>query len=75
MSKEHFLVRMNRTSTTKAGFIASLLYTIFVCLPIFVIVYILMNVAFVIMNITRFIKKTIKNAKTKFKSKSTKRVS
>jgi hypothetical protein len=51
------------------AYILSFLYLVFVCLPLFIFVYSLITVSFWIMDIHKFYKKTIKYAKTKFKSK------
>lgn len=55
-------------------YIISFFYLVFVCLPLFLIIYVLVEVLFFIRDSTRYIKKTIKNAKTKFKSKPSQRV-
>lgn len=57
------------------AYIISFFYLVFVCFPLFLLVYVFVDIAFFIRDSIRFIKKTIKNAKTKFKSKLTKRVS
>lgn len=57
------------------AYIISFFYVLLVCLPLFLIIYVSVDIAFFIRDAIRFIKKTIKNAKTKFKSKLTKRVS
>lgn len=57
------------------AYILSFLYLIFVCLPVFLIVYLGVDIAFFIRDSYRLIKKTIKNAKAKFKPKPTKSLS
>ena len=49
------------------AYILSFLYLIFVCLPVFLIVYLGVDIAFFIRDSYRLIKKTIKNAKAKSK--------
>jgi hypothetical protein len=55
--------------------IISFFHLIFVCLPVFVFLYVIVEVFFFIRDSHRLIKKTIKNEKTKFKSKPTERLS
>ena len=51
------------------GIIVSFIYLVFVCLPLFAILYISIDIVFFIRDVNLFIKKTIKHAKTKLKSK------
>jgi hypothetical protein len=53
------------------AFILSILYLIFICLPVFIFVNILIEVVFNSREIYRFVKKTIKYAKAKFEPKPT----
>lgn len=47
--------------------ILSVLHIVFVCIPVFLIVYVFVDLAFRIRDLIRFIKKTIKYAKAKLK--------
>lgn len=57
------------------AYILSFLYLVFICTPIFILVYSAITIAFLISDIKKFYKKTIKNAKAKFKSKPSQSVS
>lgn len=62
----------------KANFISYIiagLYLFFVCIPAFLFVYLSVEIFFFIRGINNFIKKTIKNAKTKCQPKPTERLS
>lgn len=47
--------------------ILSVLHIVFVCIPVFLIVYVFVDLAFRFRDLIRFIKKTIKHAKAKLK--------
>lgn len=47
--------------------ILSALHIVFVCIPVFLIVYVVVDLAFRIRDLIRLIKKTIKHAKAKLK--------
>lgn len=49
------------------AFILALLHVVLVCIPTFIAVYVLLEVAFAIIDTIKFIKKTIKHAKAKLK--------
>ena len=53
------------------SFLLTGLYLFFVCLPLFVTIYVLIDVVFFVRDSNLFIKKTIKNAKAKLVSKLT----
>lgn len=53
------------------AYILSFLYLVFICFPIFLLIYVGVDVAFFIRDSIRHVKKTIKYAKAKFKSKPT----
>lgn len=57
------------------AYLIAAIYLFFVCIPIFIFVYISMKVAFLLIDINSFYKKTIKYAKAKCQSKSTERLS
>lgn len=57
------------------AYIISFLYLLLVCVPIFLFVYCLVTITFWIIDIKKFYKKTIKNAKAKFKPKPSQSVS
>lgn len=51
--------------------IISALYLFLICIPVYLLVYSSVTVVFSIIGAINFIKKTIKNAKAKFKPEST----
>lgn len=71
MSNErHYEVPPYKPCKVKAiAFILSFLHIVFVCIPVFVAVYVLVELMFASRDSIRFIKKTIKHAKAKLKPK------
>lgn len=57
------------------AYILSFIHLVFVCIPIFLLVYGTVYVAFFLKDIISYLKKTIKYAKAKFKSEPTEGVS
>lgn len=57
------------------SYLIAAIYLIFVCVPVFIVVYTSMKVAFLLIDINSFYKKTIKYAKAKCQSKSPERLS
>ena len=55
--------------------ILSFFHLVFICIPIFLIVYVGVDIAFFVRDSIRYVKKTIKYAKAKFKSEPTEGVS
>lgn len=51
------------------AYILGALHLVFVCLPVFLFVYVFVDVAFRVRDLIRYIKKTIKHAKAKPKPK------
>ena len=49
--------------------ILSFLHLFFICLPIFIIIYLGVDIVFFIRDVYKFLKKTIKHAKAKFEPK------
>ena len=49
--------------------ILSIIHVVFVCIPVFLAVYVMMELMFATRDSIRFIKKTIKHAKAKLKPK------
>lgn len=63
------LVQKNRKVRFFA-WILTILYTIFICVPIAVFIYVTVHLFFAIIKIHKFLKKTIKNENSKFEPKS-----
>ena len=70
MSENQSLDKM--TEFSLAGWIISVIFFIFVATPMAIILYTSVNLVYVIKESSKFLKKTIKNAKAKFKPVATK---
>jgi hypothetical protein len=73
MSENQSLDKM--TEFSLIGWIVSLVFFFFVATPIAIILYLSVSIIYAIKEISQFLKKTIKNAKAKFKPVATKSVS
>ena len=70
MSENQSLDKM--TEFSLAGWIISVIFFIFVATPMAIILYTSVTLVYVIKESSKFLKKTIKNAKAKFKPVATK---
>jgi hypothetical protein len=73
MSENQSLDKM--TEFSLIGWIVSLVFFFFVATPIAIILYLSVSIIYAIKEISQFLKKTIKNAKAKFKPVATKSLS
>jgi membrane protein insertase Oxa1/YidC/SpoIIIJ len=73
MSENQSLDKM--TEFSLIGWIVSVVFFLFVATPMAIILYLSVSIIYAIKQSTQFLKKTIKNAKAKFKPVATKSLS